>query len=245
MTLNIGAAALPRAETILRWLACRNDDLIILTETSCGPGTDFLATKLAKRGYDVIATPPDNDRGVLIASTLPVRTRICSQLDVTLPWRAVGVVLDTRPSLAVIGVYVPSRDRSPRKIARKQEFISSFIRGVEGLSTDVREHLLIAGDYNVISRRHDPPRKGYFPYEYAMHDSLERLGFASAHELHHQVGHPYSWIGRTGDGYLYDYVHLSDALHGRLDGCHYVHDTREQRLSDHAAVTFSCCLDSA
>jgi len=142
----------------------------------------------------------------------------------------------------VIGVYVPSRDRSPIKIARKEEFITSFLKGIEGLPTRLRKHLVIAGDYNVISRRHEPPRKGYFSYEYAMHEALERLGFASGHELTRKRRHPYSWVGRTGDGYLYDYVHLSGALHSRLDLCDYLHITRERRLSDHAAVAFSCWL---
>jgi exodeoxyribonuclease-3 len=173
-----------------------------------------------------------------------VRSRFCAKLDVTLPWRTVGVILDTCPELAVVGVYVPSRDRSPAKIARKRAFISSFLQGLRALPAKLRKHLLIAGDYNVISRRHDPPRKGYFSYEYAMHEVLEDLGFAAAHELGGDGHHPYSWVGRTGDGYLYDYVHLSGGLHSRLDACEYVQDTRYRRLSDHAAVAFTCWLDA-
>ena len=242
--MNIGAAASERAGTILEWLGSRGDDLIILTETSCGPGTELLSVGLTTRGYEVVATPPNNDRGVLVASRMPVRKRLCDKLAVSLPWRAAGVVLDTCPPLAVIGVYVPSRDRSPAKIERKRDFIESFLTGLKGLSKSVRKHLLIAGDYNVVSRRHDPPRKGYFSYEYAFHEALERLGFAAGHELRGGGQHPYSWVGRTGDGYLYDYVHLGDGLQSRIDVCEYVHDTRQQRLSDHAAVAFSCRLDS-
>jgi exodeoxyribonuclease-3 len=243
VTLNIGAAASARAAFILEWLRRRDDDLIVLTETSPGPGTELLSLGLAKRGYEIIATPASNDRGVLIASRLPVRRRLCAELAVTLPWRAAGIVLDTSPSLAVVGVYVPSRDRTPTKIARKEGFIRSFLNALETLPSRLRENLLIAGDYNVISRRHNPPRRGYFSFEYAMHESLERLGFAAGHELGHRGPHPYSWVGRTGDGYLYDYVHLGGALHSRLGFCEYVHDTRQRRLSDHAAVAFSFCLD--
>lgn len=206
-------------------------------------GTAILAEGLAGEGYQIVATPPSKDRGALIATRVPVRRRICGGLEVTLPWRTAGVVLDTFPRLAVIGVYVPSRDRSPAKIARKEEFISSFLNSLAGLPTQLRENLLVAGDYNVISRRHDPPRKGYFSYEYGMHDALEGLGLAPAHELHSDGLHPYSWIGHTGDGYLYDYVHIGDALRSRIAGCEYLHATREQRLSDHAAVAFTCRLD--
>lgn len=216
--------------------------MIVLTETSAGPGTAFLAAGLAARGYEVVATPPDNDRGVLIASRVRIRTRLCPRLDVTLPWRAAGVVLETSPPIAVVGVYVPSRDRSPVKIARKAQFIASFVQGLEGLPVEVREHLLVVGDYNVISRRHAPPRKGYFPYEYAMHEELERLGFAAGHELGRPRRQPHSWVGRTGEGYLYDYVHAGAALHPRLDACQYIQHTRHRRLSDHAAVAFSCRL---
>jgi exodeoxyribonuclease III len=242
VTLNIGAAASPRAKIILDWLGRRGEDVIVLTETSRGPGTELLSAGLAERGYEIVTTPPNDDRGVLIASRLPVRTRLCATLDVSLPWRVAAIVLDTSPSLAVVGVYVPSRDRSPAKIARKEEFIRSFVRGLESLPTRLRQHLLIAGDYNVISRRHDPPRKGYFSYEYAMHEALERLGFASGHELGRGGRQPYSWVGRTGDGYLYDYVHVGGALHSRLETCRYVQDTRHRRLSDHAAVAFACSL---
>jgi exodeoxyribonuclease-3 len=244
VTLNIGAAALTRAETILEWLRKRGEDVIILTETSAGPGTELLADGLLKSGYLVIATPPSKDRGVLVATKVPIRRRFCAMLDVTLPWRIAGVVLETRPQVAVVGVYIPSRDRSPAKIERKREFILSFLRALERLPKTVRKNLLIAGDYNVISRRHDPPRKGYFPYEYDMLETLERLGFAAGHELGDTATQPYSWIGRTGDGYLYDYVHLAGILPSRLDACHYVHDTRDLRLSDHAAVAFSFLLDA-
>lgn len=241
--MNIGAAAEERAGFILEWLRRRAEDLIVLTETSPGPGTAFLSSGLAEHGYEIIGTPATNDRGVLIASRVPVLRRLCTKFDVTLPWRTAGVLLKTCPPLAVVGVYVPSRDRSPAKIARKEAFIKSFLVALEGLPIRLREHLLIVGDYNVISRRHEPPRKGYFSFEYAMHEALERLGFTSGHELCLNSRHPHSWIGRTGDGYLYDYVHLGGAVQSRLDACEYLQDTRNRRLSDHAAVAFSCWLD--
>ena len=43
--------------------------------------------------------------------------------------------------------------------------------------------MLLVGDYNVVSRAHEPRLPGFFAYEYAMHDELERIGFAAAHEL--------------------------------------------------------------
>jgi len=42
VTVNIGAAAPERAERILRWLADRDDDVVLLTETSAGLGTAYM-----------------------------------------------------------------------------------------------------------------------------------------------------------------------------------------------------------
>jgi exodeoxyribonuclease-3 len=95
---------------------------------------------------------------------------------------------------------------------------------------------LIAGDYNAVSRRHEPPYEGFIACEFELHEELERLGFISGHELVDFAEHPYSWIGRTGRGYLYDYFHLGRALHDRLRSCRYLHGTRRNRISDHAAV---------
>src|SRR5438128_2360396 len=70
VTLNIGAAAAPRAGEILDWLGRRLEDVIVLTETSPGTGTERLAEGLARRGYEIIGTPASNDRGVLIATRI-------------------------------------------------------------------------------------------------------------------------------------------------------------------------------
>jgi exodeoxyribonuclease-3 len=219
--------------------------VIVLTETSAGAGTLLLREGLLDNGYAVIATPPTNDRGVLIASRLPVRARICASFDVTLPWRVAAIRLATVPSVTVLGIYVPSRDRSTAKVARKQKFIRSFLKSLAGLPPRTLNNLVIAGDYNVVSRRHVPPRRGFFAYEYEMHETLEELGFVSSHEIIGKRKHPHSWIGRTGDGYLYDYIHVGKALQNRLHLCRYVNDTRARRLSDHLAVAASWRLDAA
>lgn len=239
LTLNIGAAALPRAEAILGWLSRRDDDIFVLTETSVGAGSAFLADRLERLGYVVVWRQPAKDRGVMLATRLPVRAQLCTNLDVTLPWRIAGVRLDRQPSLSVLGVYVPSRERSPENIAKKTRFIESFLNSLERLAPATRNRLLIAGDYNAISRRHEPQYQGFIDCEYQLHERLERLGFVAGHELGRSRSHPYSWIGRTGDGYLYDYFHLGRRLHDRVTSCRYLHGPRQRGLSDHAAVSLA------
>ena len=70
-------------------------------------------------------------------------------------------------------------------------------------------------------------------------EALERHGFVDSHEHCAPGTQAHSWIGRTGDGYRYDYFHAGRELGGRIKACAYLHETREQRLTDHAAVTLT------
>lgn len=238
LTLNIGAASQVRAAVIRSWLAGRSEDVIVLTETSSGIGTHTLVKALGARGFSVCGRVDVRDRGVVLATRLPIVGSLEHELaNVTLPWRVAGVVLDTSPRLAIVGVYVPSRDRTDAKIARKRAFIQSLMESVRRLPRRLREHLLLVGDYNVIARRHVPRLPGFFPYEYEMHDALEELGLSPAHELRPSSAQPHSWFGRTGNGYLYDYAHIGASLHDAVDRCSYLHGPRMRRLTDHSALT--------
>jgi len=236
LTLNVAAAAVDRAASILSWLVARRSDVLILTETSAGPGTRLLIEGLEANGYRTIYTSVVQDRGALIASRRPVRRRLCSELNVTLPWRLAAIEL-VGSGLVVVGVYVPSRDRSPKKIARKRAFIESLLAGIAQLPRRLQSSMVLAGDYNVVARGHVPPLDGYFAYEYELLEGLADLGFVAGHELHSGRPQPHSWIGRTGTGYLYDYFHFGQQVSPLVESCHYEHRTRDLRLSDHAAVT--------
>lgn len=238
--MNIGAAAVPRARLLLRWLRRRASDVLVLSETSAGAGSQLIADGLTHSGYSVYWQTDPRDRGVMVAT----RRRAIRVLDfaesVALAHRVVGVVLDTEPSTAIVGVYVPSRDRSEFKVARKREFIASLLTAIGSLDDDLRASLMLVGDYNVVSRRHEPPLRGYFPFEYDMLDQLDGLGMRAGHELRPGKRFPYTWMGRTGAGYLYDYVHVGSALQARIERCTYLDHPRSSGLTDHAGVMVSC-----
>jgi exodeoxyribonuclease III len=243
LTINIGAAAAERAGRILKWLRGRTDDVVVLSETSGGPGTELLVAGLEETGYTTRLSPEAGERGVLVASRLPVKEGLDRLDPITLPCRAQGIVLATRPQIALLGVYVPSRDRSPEKIARKESFMASLLSALQALDPSTRESLVLTGDYNAVARHHVPGLPGFFPYEYDFHDRLAELGLSPAHELRPYGEQPHSWIGRTGIGYLYDYAHLGAALAPRLRRCQYLQGPRRQRLTDHAALAIRVALD--
>ncbi|WP_052422460.1 endonuclease/exonuclease/phosphatase family protein [Nonomuraea candida] len=236
VTINIGAAGPDRAELLLRWLAARDDDVILLTETSAGPGTAWMLERFRRAGYAVVKTPDDGDRGAALVSRIPVTAGEPDFGQVSIPARVATARLDTTPRTWWVSVYVPSRDRSESKKIRKEQFIVSLLKAVEQLDIAEREHLVVGGDYNVIAENHQPRHAGFLPFEFAFLETLHAFGLTDAHARCAPGVQAHSWIGRTGDGYCYDYLHTGAALTGRVRGCAYLHETREQKLTDHAAV---------
>ncbi|MBX7267251.1 hypothetical protein KIF24_15330 [Micromonospora sp. Llam7] len=125
----------------------------------------------------------------------------------------------------------------------RQMFVRSLLRALDELPPERRDRLVLGGDYNVIARHHRPLHPGFLPFEFGLLEALEAHGLVDAHERCSPGEQPYSWIGRTGDGYRYDYFHIGRELAGRITGCAYLHETRELRLTDHAAVTLTLDVD--
>jgi len=247
LTVNIGAAARERAESLLTWLAKRSEDVFLLTETSAGPGTDYLLTQFRSVGYAVVHTPDVNgDRGTALVSRVKLHAEPFQHFaNISLPGRLAGAVLDTEPRIAVLSVYVPSRDRSLDKTEKKQAFITSLLAGLDAMPAELRRRLVIGGDYNVIARNHRPLHPGFLPFEFGLLEALEQHGFVDTHERCAPGTQAHSWIGRTGDGYRYDYFHVGSELGAQVKSCDYLHEPREQRLTDHAAVTLTLNLEAA
>ncbi|TDQ53124.1 endonuclease/exonuclease/phosphatase family protein [Actinorugispora endophytica] len=243
LTLNIGAAAEPRAQRLLDWLDSRDEEVIVLSETSSGPGTALLLDRYTKAGWDVVHCPDSGgERGVAVLSRVAtVRAARPEFTCVSIPGRAAYTVLDTQPRIGVLGLYVPNTKLGDKK----KTFVSTLLAAVRSLPDEQLAHLVVAGDYNVISRSHQPPHSGFAAYEYALLDGLERIGMVDAHTRLHPDAHPHSWVGRTGDGYRYDYIYAGLRLAERITGSAYLHEPRTPpALTDHSAVTLDLVLDS-
>lgn len=238
LTINIGAASRARAEAILEWLADRPEDVFILTETSAGEGTAFLLERFAAAGYFVIAdSRMERERGVAIVSRVKVVAEPQFALgETSIPCRVAVALLETTPQVTVVGIYVPSRDQSAEKVEKKQLFVESLLRQVERLDDGVRRATVVGGDYNVISKTHVPKYSTFLDFEYAMLERLEAAGLSDAQVHLSGATQVHSWVGRTGDGYKYDYFHVGADLASGLHSCDYLSESRDLALTDHSAV---------
>ena len=236
MTLNISGPALDRAERLSDYLRTFDVDVFVLTETRENAGTDRVIQSLQASGYTIVmpAGLIGHERGAAIAHRLP-STAFVSQWTVSLAHRLPVAHLEVSGMpIVLIGAYVPSRDTSPAKIERKSTFLVEMCNFVAEQSGGAP--VILMGDLNVVGRDHVPRYSAFRSWEYETLEHLERLGLRNAHSILSPGVQAHSWIGRTGHGYQYDYGFVSDCLRSAVVACEYLHEPRELRLSDHAAV---------
>jgi exodeoxyribonuclease III len=235
ITLNIANPSVERAGKLLEWLAARPEDVFVLTETKASDGCRHLADAFRTAGYAVTYPEPGpGEYGVMIVSKYATEPAPIDRLSY-LPTRAVGVTIVTdRGPLRVLGAYIPSRDASPEKVARKKRWLAEFSAALTNTETGT----MFLGDFNVLEPHHQPRYPFFQTFEYDFYRALtDQHGLVDAFRHLHPDQHEHSWVGRTGDGYRYDHAHASTDLITELTHCEYDHEPRLTRLSDHSALT--------
>jgi exonuclease III len=146
LTLNIANPSPERAERQLGWLAARDEDVLVLTETKDSAGCRLLADAFIVAGYHVSYPRPDHgDYGVMIVSRIQARPDYFGDRVGYLASRAAAITLPTASGpIQVIGAYVPSRDASVEKTERKRKWLDPAINPARQL-TDIRAVLPATG----------------------------------------------------------------------------------------------------
>lgn len=251
MTLNIGNPSLQRAKRQIEWIESREEDIFVLTETKLSEGCLFLEEHFAERGatlFDLGKEPEfsvffpksqTGDLGVMVLSRFPIlRSSTCFGEDDPFFSRMVDVVVDFHgKEVGIMGLYVPSRDSTPEKIARKKRFAVRYLLYLKQISTNRTIPYVICGDLNILERNHIPHYKNFLSWEYDFYDRFEHFGYTDAFRFMHPDAKEYSWVGRTNDGYRYDHCFISKELESHLMNCTYLHETREIPITDHSGMT--------
>jgi exodeoxyribonuclease-3 len=237
-TLNISGPSVGRAERLLDFLPSLGADVLVLTETRANAGTRLLLDSYREGGWSVIAAPTMHagERGVAVVQRVGDEVQVGRAVTAKVRHRLVASSVAAADPIRIVGAYVPSRDTSPAKIARKQQFLAQML-GLTGRWADQR--MVFLGDLNVVGRQHVPKFSAFRCWEYEVLETLEQQGFVDAHALLYPGEQVHSWIGRKGAGYRYDYAFVSADLVANLVDCAYVHEPRELGLSDHAAVVLT------
>ena len=68
------------------------------------------------------------------------------------------------------------------------------------------------------------------------YDDLIDKGYVDTYRHCNNEKQEYSWVGRTNDGYRYDYGFVSADLKTSILDCRYLHETRKNGLTDHSGI---------
>ena len=238
-TLNISGPSVERAEHLTEFMLALDLDVVVLTETRSNAGTGCLLAQFADAGYDTHSPllPSSRERGVAVLSRAASRVTIKSSPFVDLCHRLVVADVGAETPLTLIAAYVPSRDATQPKLERKRRFLSQMIEVVQHFAQ--AGNVILMGDLNIVGRAHQPRYSAFRSWEY---DALEHVlghGLVDAYAEMHPGVQAHSWIGRTGNGYRYDYAFVSQPLLADVRACEYLHEPRERGLSDHAALVLA------
>jgi len=248
LTINIGNPSIDRARNQVKWLEERSEDVFVLTETKDSEGCRYIADYFLKDSYDLFSMSSDKKRyvffpksntgdlGVMIISKIPIDKgySIYDKSHKFYSRFAACDIIFNQTKINIIGLYVPSRDSSEEKINRKKEFCSDVANYIKNVQSANR---IVCGDLNILDRNHIPRYPTFFDWEYRFYDFFINMKYVDAFRHCYPKLNEYSWVGRTDDGYRYDYFLISDSLAGNIKDCCFLHETRTtNKITDHSAV---------
>ena len=244
LTINISGPSVERAERLAAFMLPLDVDVAVLTETRANLGTERLLAEFEAAGYGIQAVLPSSkrERGVAVLNRTGSSSGIASPAQIDLSHRLAIEEIREPGDFRLIAVYVPSRDATSEKIDRKRRFLDQMVDVVQQEAMSGR--VVLMGDLNVVGRTHLPRYPAFRAWEYDALDHVVGHGLVDAFTELHPGVQAHSWIGRTGNGYRYDYAFVSGALTRALRGCEYLHEPRLQGLSDHAALLLTLCGES-
>ena len=230
---NIAHPSLNRAKKIANSLELRNENVLILTETCDSPGCVYISDCLESFGYEVIFPTKLKDFGTILAFRGFETHEFKADIKF-LSHRAPAISCQTPiGEVVIIGVYVPSsvsrKEVNGKKERFQREFTKMFLNSKDA-------NLVVCGDLNVLEPNHKPHYSFLRNWEYEFYESFEMNGLADAFRMFYPDVCEYSWYGREGYGYRYDHCFVSKRIDKYVQLCQYLHEPRENRLSDHSVM---------
>lgn len=245
LVLNAQHASPGRARRQAEWIVSQETaDLVILTEVGAGPGGHALIDALSEHGYLHLLAPQPAvpDYRTVLASRGPDLTPVPSGIDV-LPHRgAAAAATLAGHTIGLLGLYVPSRGPQQRRNQNKRAFQQAVTRALPGFAAQFGGPVIIAGDLNVVEPGHTPHHPVFGGWEYDFYRSFSDAGMTDAYRAVHPHTTEHSWFGRSGQGYRFDHVFVTQQHSAQVRSCGYLHAPRTQGLTDHAAMTLTLAL---
>ncbi|GGJ40692.1 exodeoxyribonuclease III [Deinococcus roseus] len=244
-TLNLNGLRSAIQKDLSGWIGKNEPDVLLMQEVRAFPHPEFFDDLGYQTHWHVAERPGYS--GVALASKVAPRkvTQGMGFPDFDIEGRVLTVEFD---ALSVVSAYVPSGSSGEIRQAFKYQFMEVFFGYVRDLIAGLEgRELLIAGDFNICHHpidlknwRANQKNSGFLPEEREWLTRFLELGLVDTHRKLLGGQAEYTWWSNRGHAYAnnvgwrLDYQFTTPAL---AEKAHFYHTDRENRLSDHAAVS--------
>ena len=220
LSWNIRQGGGTRVSKIAQYIVRSGASIIHLSEYRNNKNGIQLRTLLLRAGYrfQFVTAAPGSENSVFIASTLPADLTLCP-----LPLEHRHKYIEVNfGAFRIMGLYMPHK---------KQHKLFHL---VENQIRQSNTPAMIVGDLNTGKNFIDQKGDSFWYTE--AFDHLLSIGFIDGFRYFHPKKSEYSWYSHQGNGYRYDHILIDKRLLPIVGDCYYLHESREQGLSDHSAM---------
>jgi exodeoxyribonuclease-3 len=196
-------------------------DIIVLSEFKNNENGLKIKANLQKAGFVFmsISNAKSDENSVLIASKFASKTEIYFNAD---PVFTNNIITAQFSAFNVMGVYLPHK---------KKHNLLPFI--TQEISKSVIPYIVL-GDYNIGHNFIDQKGDSFW-YQTEL-QAFEKAGMIDAFRYKNGKVEEYSWFSHQGNGFRYDHTYIHESLVPILKNCYYLHDWRQNKLSDHSPM---------
>lgn len=221
LSWNIRQGGGSRLSAMLKALERLSPEVIAFSEYRNNKSGLLLRTSLLRLGYRYqVASHAQKDvNSAFLASKYPCSSAIFPNCDKTYDH---NIVCGQLPAFDIYSVYFPHKKKH-----RLFEFLID-----EELKTE--RPAIIVGDYNTGINGVDQVGSSFWYEEQLI--QLEKTGYIDAFRAINGNKKEYSWYSHQKNGYRYDHTYISVDLKPFIADCQYLHQWREDGLSDHSPM---------
>lgn len=223
LSWNIRQGGGSRTSAIYKKLISFDPSVMVLSEFHNNENGALIRSKLIQAGYihQGVGHDKKNANTVLLASKFHFDLKHCREAD---PVYSSAILAAEFEAFILFGMYLPHK--------KKHRLFDYLIENIAG-----NKPAIITGDLNT-GKNYIDQKGNSFMYEDRL-IKMESMGFEDAFRLKHGQTKEYSWFSHQGNGYRYDHFYVDKALQSLVSECYYLHEWREEKLSDHSPMVLN------
>lgn len=217
---NIRQGGGTRITKICKLLIDYNAEIISLSEYRNNQSGVQIRNMLLRAGYryqNVSAASP-NENSTALFSKLPSNQKLFPNCD---PTYTHNVVANEYEAFTLYGMYLPHK---------KKHVLFDFLIGELTVGTPS----ILVGDFNTGKNYIDQKGDSFWYTDKLV--ELENKDCVDAFRHITPDVKEYSWYSHQGNGYRYDHTYVSKSILPVVTACHYLHEWREDGISDHSPM---------